>query len=176
MARGKVIAVNVTPYHILDVMADPDYMPLFIRRYNIGMEKAIAKRATRPYWSVVYENDPKLLHEDCMDEIKRILGMQETSASSVRLTGMVKEMVMNAASDWITKKTGRIPEFEIFPNTVKSAKINMDYYGPNIAEQKRKKEREAAEAAARTTLDLGDSGTSSVREELDGGDELDELL
>lgn len=176
MPKGKVIAVNVTPYHILDVMADPDYMPLFIRRYNIGMEKAIAKRTTRPYWSVVYKDDPKLLHEDCMDEIRRILGMQETSASSVRFTGMVKEIVMNAASDWITQKTGRTPEFEIFPNTVKSATINMNYYGPYIAEQKRKKERETAEAAASTTLNLGDPGASSVREELDRGDGLDELL
>lgn len=176
MARGKVIAVNVTPYHILDVMADPDYMPLFIRRYNIAMEKAIAKRATRPYWSLIYDNNPKLLYEDCIDEIKRILGMQETSASSVRFTGMVKEMVMNAASDWITKKTGRTPEFEIFPNTVKSAKINMNYYGPYIAEQKRKKQREAAEAVARTTLNLGNPGASPVREELDGGNEFDELL
>lgn len=84
---------------------------------------------------------------------------------------MVRDIVLDAASDWITEKTGRTPEFELFPNTVKSAKTNFKYYGHN------KKEQKAREAGASgTTLDLGHPGTSAVREEPPGGDEFDELF
>lgn len=173
--KGKVVSIRVTPYHILDVMADPAYMPFFVRRFHIGMEKAIAKGTIRPYWSYHYENNIKLFYEDCIDEIKRLLGMQSTSASPVRIVGMVKDIVLDAAEDWIIEKEGRIPPFEIFPNTVKSAKINMKLYGPYLAEQERK--RKAAEsAAASTTLDLGHPGTYPVREEPDRGNECDDLL
>ena len=169
--RGKVLRVDITPYHILDVMADPAYMPHFVRRFNIGMEMAIAKGRARPFWSYHYENNPRLLYDDCVDEIKRLLGQQESSASSTRIVGMVRDIVLDAASDWITEKTGRTPEFEMFPNTVKSARINLKYYGHN------KKEQEARKAgAAGTTLDLGHPGTSPVREEPPGGDEFDELF
>lgn len=173
--KGKVVSVRVTPYHILDIMADPAYMPFFVRRYHIAMEIAIAKGKLRPYWSYHYENNIKLLYDDCTDEIKRILGMQDTSASSVRLIGAIKNIVLDAAEDWVVEKEGRIPAFEIFPNTVKSARINMKHYGPYLAEQERK--RKAAEvAAASTTIDLGYSRTSSVREESDRGDEDNDLL
>lgn len=169
--RGKILKVDITPYHILDVMADPAYMPHFIRRFNIGMEMAVAKGKIRPFWSYHYENNPKLLYDDCVDEIKRLLGQQETSASSTRVIGMVKDIVLDAASDWITEKTGRAPGFELFPNTVKSAKTNFKYYGHN------KKEQKARETGASgTTLNLGHSGTPSVREEPNGGDEADELF
>lgn len=169
--RGKVLKVDITPYHILDVMADPAYMPHFIRRFNIGMDMAIAKGRERSFWSYHYENNPKLLYDDCVDEIKRLLGQQETSASSTRIVGMVRDIVLDAASDWITEKTGRTPEFELFPNTVKSAKTNFKYYGHN------KKEQKAREAdTSGTTLNLGHSRTSAVREESPGGDEFDELF
>lgn len=169
--RGKILRVDITPYHILDVMADPAYMPHFIRRFNIGMEMAVAKGKIRPFWSYHYENNPKLLYDDCVDEIKRLLGQQETSASSTRIVGMVKDIVLDAASDWITEKTGRTPGFELFPNTVKSAKTSFKYYGHN------KKEQKAREAgAAGTTLNLGHPGTPPVREEPGGGDEADELF
>ena len=169
--RGKVLRVDITPYHILDVMADPAYMPHFIRRFNIGMDMAIARGRMRPFWSYHYENNPKLLYDDCVDEIKRLLGQQEASASSTRIVGMVRDIVLDAASDWITEKTGRTPEFELFPNTVKSAKTNFKYYVHN------KKEQKAREAGAPgTTLDLGHPGTSAVREEPSGGDEFDELF
>lgn len=169
--RGKVLKIDITPYHILDIMADPAYMPHFIYRFNIGMEMAIAKRSIRPLWSYYYENNPQLLYEDCIDEIKRLIGQQETSASSTRIVGMVKDIVLNAASDWITEKTGRAPEFEIFPNTAKSAIVNLKYYGHNKEKQKTK-----GPDAPSTNLDLGHPGTSAVREESSGGDELDELF
>ena len=132
---------------------------------------AIARGRTRPFWSYHYENNPKLLYDDCVDEIKRLLGQQESSASSTRIVGMVRDIVLDAASDWITEKTGRTPEFELFPNTVKSAKTNFKYYVHN------KKEQKARETGTPgTTLDLEHSGTPAVREEPSGGDEFDELF
>lgn len=173
--KGKVVSVRVTPYHILDIMADPAYMPFFVRRYHIAMEIAIAKGKLRPYWSYVYENNIKLLYDDCIDEIKRILGMQKSSGATCRFHGKIKDIVLDAAEDWVVEKEGRTPAFEIFPNTVKSARINMKHYGPYLAEQERK--RKAAEAAAAsTTIDLGHPGTPSVREEPDRGNECDDLL
>ena len=173
--KGKVVSVRVTPYHILDIMTDPAYMPFFVRRYHIAMEIAIAKRNTRPYWSYHYENNIKLLYDDCIDEIKRMLGMQDTSASPVRLIGAIKDIVLDAAEDWVVEKEGRTPAFEIFPNTVKSARMNMKHYGPYIAEQERK--RKAAEAAAASaTIDLGHPGTPPVREKPSRGNECDDLF
>lgn len=169
--RGKVLKVDVTPYHILDIMADPAYMKHFIKRYNVELEKAKAKGVQRPWWSFYYDGKPELLFDDCVEEIKRILGMQKTSSSATRLVGGPKNAVLSAASDWITEKTGRLPEFEIFPNTVKSARINFDYYGHN---KKNKKAREAGTTG--TAIDLGHPGASPVREEPSGGDEVDDLL
>lgn len=129
--RGKTLKVEVTPYHILDIMADPAYFPHFIRRYHIALDMALYKGEKRRHpWSIFYENKPKLLYDDCIDEIKRILGMQSTSASLMTLhnNSSVMNIVLNACSDWITEKTGREPEFEIFDNTVKSAAIDLTHY------------------------------------------------
>ena len=170
--EGKVLKVDVTDYHILDIMADPAYMPYFVRRYHIAMEMAVAKGTIRPWWSYIYENNPKLLYDDCVDEVKRLIGIQETSASSFPVRGTIKDIVLNAASDWITEKTGRTPEFEIFPNTVKSARTSFKYYG----RRKKENNKEGETSSADPTIDLGHPGTPPVREEPRGGDEIDDLL
>lgn len=170
MAQGKVVKVEVQPYHILDIMADPAYIPWFLRRFHIEMERASVCSYV-PRWTILYKDNPKLLYDDAIDEIKRVLGMQESSAALVKFNlhiGVFK-IVLNACSDWITEKTGRTPEFERFENTVKSAHINFDYYGRGIAHQQRKAEWQAAHPGQSPyPIDnMGNPGASTVRDELE---------
>lgn len=158
--KGRIIKIEVTDYNILDIMADPAYMPFFVRRFHINQEISQAQKKEELLWSKVYKDNPKMLYDDCVDEIKRILGMQESSASQMKFMGVIKDIVLDACSDWITEKTGRTPEFEIYPNSVKSARINLKHYGHYIKDQLKEKERQSGEASS--ALDMGDPGASSI--------------
>lgn len=126
--RGKVLKIEVTPYHILDIMADKHYPFHFLLRFKIAVETNTTFKGT---WIKIYGDNPELLYADALDEVQRQLGLQKSSAAQVKfdITSSVMQIVLEACSNWITEKTGRDPEFEIFQNTVKSARTQMQYYG-----------------------------------------------
>ena len=127
--RGKVLEIEVTPYHILDIMADKHYPFHFLLRFKIALETGSSFK--NRIFAKIYGDNPELLYTDALDEVRTQLGLQQSSAAQIKFTSTsaAMQVVLEACSSWITEKTGRDPEFEIFQNTVKSARTQMQYYG-----------------------------------------------
>lgn len=126
--RGVVLKEVTTDYHILDVMRDRDYLEFFLYRFKIAVEVARAKYVTFA-WLAIYGNNPELLYKDAIDSIECMLDKTKISAAIIPLGARLRTIVLPAVGDWIVKKTGRDPPFEIFPNTAKSARdYNFEVY------------------------------------------------
>ena len=128
---GRIIKAHVTDYNILDVMQDHAYMKHFLVRFLIEIDKIKDKGEVWVKWYTTYKNNPELLYLDLIDELKVTLKISETSASqmSFKWDSSPMQIALSACSDWITEKTGREPEFEIFTNVNKYKKINLKNYG-----------------------------------------------
>lgn len=124
MARGRTIRVTETDYDIVEVLEDPDYPKHFLRRFKIARDIWDAIKNT-PLWMVFYKNNPELLLRDTIDETKRLLERQSTSATLVPPNSIpFTTVILPAVNDWICEKENREPPFEPFPNTIKSYEQN----------------------------------------------------
>lgn len=122
---------RITPYDIVDdILTDPEYFKHFVRRFKAEFEKVDARGKQRPVrgWYISYKDNPELMLKDIIDEIKVILGRQESSASLYKLGLTMRNIAMKAAGDWIHEHEGTVPEYEIFPNTVHTLPIPFEKY------------------------------------------------
>lgn len=128
--RGKIVNVEKKPYHILDVIQDPAYPKHFLNRFKIQRDHAVL-HGTAP-WFLAYKDNPELLLNDAIDEIKVILKLQETSAAQIDLikytNGPITKIILPAVGDWIHEKEGTERPYEPLPDTVKSIQSNYKAY------------------------------------------------
>lgn len=131
---------KILPYDIIEVMEDPEYMKHFMRRFQMACEQVAGagKLIGAKCWYWTYKDDPMLLYHDALDNIKTMLGRQSSSAAILPVGRTLRHIVLKAASDWICEKEGRIPEREIFINTVHTLPIPYEKYYVNKEEPKPK--------------------------------------
>ena len=64
--------VEITPYHILDIMRDPAYYKHFLYRFQITRDR-VDNRCIFPNWLVTYRDKPKDLLKHAIKHIENVL-------------------------------------------------------------------------------------------------------
>lgn len=172
---------HILPFKILDVMQDPAYFKHFLYRFNLQKEFIANCKRSESQVFAKHKEDPEGLLSYSIDWIRRKIFVCSHSSREIKPEDRPKgpcppidSIILPACSDWVTEKTGRDPEFEIPSNRIKGHKdYNFASYGP----EKRRKAREAKEAARRESqahvFPYPSDGGSSISE--DPRDEYQDL-
>lgn len=131
--KGQKGEPKILPYDIIELMEDPEYMKHFLRRFEMACQETVGQgKAISPknwYWT--YKDNPMLLYHDALDNIKTMLGRQQSSAAILPANRTLRHIILKAASDWICEKENRIPEREVILNTVHVFPIPYEKYYVN---------------------------------------------
>ena len=129
--RNIVDESRITEYDIIDVLEDPEFLKHFMRRFQMSCEyikATVAKKLGPSSWYRVYKDCPMTLYHDTIDEIKVMLGRQESSAALLPVTRTLRGITMKAVSDWMCEKEGTVPEQENISNVVHTYPIPFEKY------------------------------------------------
>lgn len=129
--RNIVGEPRITGYDIVDVLEDTEFLKHFMRRFQMSCEytkATTAKKLGPDSWYRVYKDCPMTLYYDTIDEIKVMLGRQESSAALLPVNRTLRGITMKAVGDWMCEKEGTVPEREDISNVVHTYPIPFEKY------------------------------------------------
>ena len=163
----KLISIDITPYHILDVLSDGLFYRLFLKRFKVAVEKSLTRISDIPDWVKLYGEDPDKLLSDYISNVKHDLGLDRTHGL-VKLSQTPKKILSDSIGDWLAEKTGKPKSFE-FITTKDTQLINIRENFENYVNTRKRRKTEKSETTSNPADFEGSLGTPPLRGEAEEG-------